>query len=163
MLAIHGGVLARWIARGASWTPTLEIGRAALPMNLYDAAVMAESFLRGWLARHGGEEGDEAFATVIRKVEPDGDDGLHATFGVSIPFRMGDMRPQRHIHAALCALLEAHPEFETLRIEVTANTMITSGRRSQRRAGEEYLTDDGLEKHAMGSPPCDSAPSWKRS
>ena len=60
---------------------------------------------------------------MVQKVEPDGDDGLLATFGVSIVFSMSDLRAQRRIDRALRAMLAAHPALDPLRIEVTATTL----------------------------------------
>ena len=94
-------------------------------MDLPAAAATAEAFLRAWLAeRHPAPaEGSDDFTTVVQKVEPDGDDGLLLTFGVGIPFRMGDMRPQHRINDAIRALLKAHPALDPLRLEVTAVTL----------------------------------------
>lgn len=93
-------------------------------MDLPEAAATAATFLRAWLAEHPAPAtpGAEDFVASMESVEPDGDDGLLATFAVSIPFRMGDMRAQRHIDAALHAMMKAHPALRSLRIEVTANT-----------------------------------------
>jgi hypothetical protein len=94
-------------------------------MNLLEAAATAETFLRAWLAEHHPPPapGSDDFLTVVQKVEPDGDDGLLATFGVSIAFSMSDLRPQRRIDRALRAMLAAHPALDPLRIEVTATTL----------------------------------------
>ena len=94
-------------------------------MDLTAAAVTAETFLRAWLAEHHPPPaaGSDEFVTVVQKVEPDGDDGLLLTFGVSIPFRMGDLRAQRRIDTALRVLLREHPALEPLRFEVTASTL----------------------------------------
>jgi len=94
-------------------------------MNLPDAAATAEGFLRAWLAEHHPPPapGADDFVTVLQKVEPDGDDGLLATFGVGITFHAGDLRAQRRIDRALRAMVAAHPALAPLRIEVTATTL----------------------------------------
>lgn len=92
-------------------------------MELPAAAALAEGFLRAWLADRGTDDG---LVVTLSSVAPDGDDGLLVTFGVNLAFRVGDLRAQRRIDAAIRALLSAHPALEPLRFELTAHTLSTA-------------------------------------
>ena len=85
-------------------------------------AALAEGFLRVWVEERALATADDLVVT-LGSVAPDGHHGLLVTFGVNQPFRMGDLRAQRRIDAAIRALLAAHPHLEPLRIDLTAHTL----------------------------------------